>query len=62
MMLIRPTAKLRWVKRTGGLVLQQWWLKQKWTGRYMAPDGGEWQDVPIEKEEEGDECATEEGE
>ena len=51
-MFTQPTPKLRWIKRAGVLVLQQWWLKQKWTRRNIALDGGEWQDVPIEKEKE----------
>jgi len=60
--IMTPTNKLRFVNRKaeysayGIAILQQWWenintVNFGWTGEIpVAPDTGEWRDVPIEKE------------
>jgi hypothetical protein len=57
-----PTPKLRFVERsqpdypgapTGRTirVLQQWWEDRVYKGNNWFVEGGEWRDVPLEKEE-----------
>jgi hypothetical protein len=50
-----PTFKLRFVERDLGYtkirVLQQWWEKKQWAHDDWIIVGGEWRDVPLEKEE-----------
>ena len=56
-----PTPKLRWIERehevglTGNMVhvetvLQQWWENKIHKGDNWFVEGGEWRDVPLEKE------------
>ena len=55
-----PTPKLRFVERFepvigtnyGGTVrvLQQWWENRVYKGDNWFIEGGEWRDVPVEKE------------
>lgn len=54
-----PTANLRFVEREQAIgqmithrkILQQWWEMKEFICDEMRVTGGEWRDVPIEKEQ-----------
>jgi hypothetical protein len=58
---MKPTAKLRFVKRKDFTedpanprtlcILQQWWEHEEFLCDEMRVTAGEWRDVPIEKEQ-----------